>query len=320
MSVMLLQAEDVHRHYETGSRWQRGGRRVLRAVDGVSLAVARGEMLGIVGESGCGKSTLARCLVRLAAVTSGSVRFDGVDITHLSGAALRRLRRRMQMVFQDTQASLNPRRRVAALIADPLHVHGIDADVPGALQRLAALTELPEALLRRFPHELSGGQRQRVGIARALATSPDLLVADEPVSALDVSVQARILNLLMDLQENLGLACVLVSHDLGVIRQATQRVAVMYLGVVVETGGTEAVLQGPAHPYTAALLQAVPSATARGRARVLLPGEIPGAAAVPAGCRFHPRCARAEARCRVEAPVLRAVGEGRAAACHFPLV
>ena len=322
MTDLLLDVTDLKRHYS--SFRLPGGRRVLRAVDGVSLQLRRGETLGIVGESGCGKSTLARCLLRLSPITAGSVVFDGTDISRASQHGLRKLRRRMQMVFQDSHASLNPRRRVGDLIAEPLRVHDLaqGAALRARLRELAAMTEISLDLLGRFPHELSGGQRQRVGIARALACAPELLVADEPVSALDVSVQARIVNLLMDLQERLNLACVLVSHDLRVVRQMTRRVAVMYLGIIVETGATEDVLRAPAHPYSAALLGAVPSVdpAARGAAASrLLPGEIPSAAAIPPGCRFHPRCRFADARCAKDIPALRRLKDGRMVACHYPL-
>ncbi len=318
----LLEALGVTKHFSIGRALRPGGRQVVHALDGVSLAVARGETLGLVGESGCGKSTLGRCLLRLYDLTSGQIRFEDTDISTMSERRLRPLRPRMQMVFQDPYASLNPRRRVGDLLAEPMRVH-TDWDrrrVTGRLHELMELVGLQREHLGRYPHEFSGGQRQRIGIARALALEPALVVADEPVSALDVSVQAQIVNLMMDLQERLSLTYVFIAHDLSVVRQIATRTAVMYLGTVVETGPTEAMFVTPAHPYTDALLSAVPSSdgVAR-RGRVILGGEVPSPLAPPSGCRFHPRCPRAEARCRVEAPVLRPIDAERTVACHFPL-
>jgi len=318
----LLEALGVTKHFSIGGALRPGGRQVVHALDGVSLAVARGETLGLVGESGCGKSTLGRCLLRLYDLTSGQIRFEDTDISTMSERRLRPLRPRMQMVFQDPYASLNPRRRVGDLLAEPMRVH-TDWDrrrVTGRLHELMELVGLQREHLGRYPHEFSGGQRQRIGIARALALEPALVVADEPVSALDVSVQAQIVNLMMDLQERLSLTYVFIAHDLSVVRQIATRTAVMYLGTVVETGPTEAMFVTPAHPYTDALLSAVPSSdgVAR-RGRVILGGEVPSPLAPPSGCRFHPRCPRAEARCRVEAPVLRPIDAERTVACHFPL-
>ncbi len=318
----LLEARDLTKHFRIGGRFTPGGVQVVHALDGISLAVARGETLALVGESGCGKSTLGRCLLRLYALTSGEVRFENVDITTMSQRRLRGLRPRMQMVFQDPYASLNPRRRVGDLLAEPLRVHTTWSRrrVAERLGELMDLVGLPREHLARFPHEFSGGQRQRIGIARALALEPALVVADEPVSALDVSVQAQIINLLMDLQERLGLTYVFIAHDLSVVRQIARRTAVMYLGTVVETGPTEAVFTRPAHPYTDALISAVPETeAARRRDRVVLGGEVPSPLAPPPGCRFHTRCPRARERCRVEVPVLRPFDGGRAVACHFPL-
>ncbi len=316
--MILLEAVGVSKTYPVG-------RRELRAVDNVSLRVLRGETLGLVGESGCGKSTLARCLVRLQAVSSGAIRFDGKDITHTSSRKLRTLRTRMQMVFQDPMASLNPRRRVGDLIAEPLRVHRTPegtwrsaAAVAARVEELMALVGLRADHLSRYSHEFSGGQRQRIGIARALALGPDLLVADEPVSALDVSVQAQVVNLLMDLQARLGLTMVFVAHDLAVVRQVSTRVAVMYLGSVVETGPVEAVFAQPAHPYTAALLASVPRLSRKGTVPPLR-GEVPSPVDPPSGCRFHPRCPRTAALCKVERPVLTMVEAGREVACHFPM-
>ncbi len=322
MTRPLLEAVALTKTYRTG-------RQTLLAVDDVSLRVFTGETLGVLGESGCGKSTLGRCLLRLQTITSGTVRFDGTDISTLSLRALRPLRPRMQMVFQDPYGSLNPRRRVGDLIAEPLRVHrapdGKWRDRPGIRSRvdeLAELVGLGREQMGRYPHEFSGGQRQRIGIARALALDPDLIIADEPVSALDVSVQAQVVNLLMDLQDRLRLTYVFIAHDLAVVRQIATRVAVMYLGSIVETGPTEAVFGRPAHPYTAALLRAVPRLDAAGRHRAAAPeirGEVPDPAAPPSGCRFHPRCPRAEQLCRHARPPLGPADAARQVACHFPL-
>ncbi|WP_165361360.1 ABC transporter ATP-binding protein [Lichenibacterium ramalinae] len=327
MTAALLEAENLSKHFTLGGRFSPGGPQVLRAVDGVSLAVARGETLGLVGESGCGKSTLGRCLVRLYDVSGGAVRFEGRDITHLGEGALRPLRPRLQMVFQDPSSSLNPRRRVADLITEPLRVHpgpGGRArgrgEIRDRLHDLMDLVGLAREHLDRYPHEFSGGQRQRIGIARALALEPSLIVADESVSALDVSVQAQIINLFMDLQDRLGITYLFIAHDLSVVRQISTRTAVMYLGSVVETGDTETLFHRPAHPYTEALLSAVPVAHAgeARRRRIVLKGDVPSPLNPPPGCRFHTRCPKAQERCRIEPPALRDVGDGRMAACHFP--
>ncbi len=317
----LIEAVGVTKHFHLGGAFSSGGRQTVHALDGVSLAVQRGETLGLVGESGCGKSTLGRCLLRLYELTAGQVRFEDKDISRLPERSLRPLRPRMQMVFQDPYASLNPRRRVRDLLAEPMRVH-TDWDGARIAERsreLMDLVSLPASYLDRYPHEFSGGQRQRIGIARALTLEPSLVVADEPVSALDVSVQAQIVNLLMDLQERMGLTYVFIAHDLSVVRQIAGRTAVMYLGVIVELGPTETIFAEPAHWYTDALISAVPVPAARRiRERVTLEGEVPSPLSPPSGCRFHTRCPRAEPRCASEVPTLRPLDGARSVACHFP--
>ena len=282
----------------------------LKAVDGVDLRIEEGECLAIVGESGSGKTTLARCLVRLVEPSAGEVRFRGESLYDLDAATLRRRRRDFQIVFQDPSGSLNPRMRVGPILAEPLQAHGL-APRPAR--------GLPAAAADRYPHEFSGGQRQRIGIARALATEPALLIADEPVSALDVSVQAQIINLLMDLRERLGLTLLVIAHDLGVVRRVADRVAVMYLGRLVELAANRQLFSRPQHPYTASLLSAVPSRDpgARGR-RIVLGGELPSPSDPPAGCAFHPRCPIARPRCGDEVPALEEIDDGHRAACFYP--
>ena len=300
--------------------------RFVHAVDGVSLQIRDGETLGLVGETGCGKSTLARCIARLQPVTSGKIVFDGQDITDLPARALREVRREVQMVFQDPYGSLNPRRRIGAIVGEPLAVHGLERGRGrrDRVQELMAMVGLNPEHYNRYPSEFSGGQRQRAGIARALAVSPKLLICDEPVSALDVSVQAQVINLLEDLQAQLDLTCIFISHDLGVVEHVSDRVAVMYLGQIVELASADALYREPRHPYAAALLSAA-SVTdpdlARKRQRLTIEGDIPSPVDPPSGCRFHPRCPRAQDRCRVEEPLLvpAPLDPGHFTACHFPI-
>jgi oligopeptide/dipeptide ABC transporter ATP-binding protein len=313
----LLEIRDLATHY-TG----RGA--VVRAVDGVSFALARGEVLGIVGESGCGKSTLGRTILRLVPPAAGAIRFMGEDITRLGRRAMARHRRDMQVVFQDPFGSLNPRHRVGELVGEPLAVHRVGDRAARAARvgELLAMVGLPPDAAARYPHEFSGGQRQRIAIARALALEPKLLIADEPVSALDMSIQSQIVNLLAGLRARLGLAMLFISHDLSVIRHVSDRIAVMYLGRIVEIGPAADLFERPAHPYTQALLSAVPHTDpSRRRARILLAGEMPDPANPPGGCAFHTRCRHAQPRCaalRAELTPRRVEGGGvRDVACHL---
>jgi len=306
----------------SGAPWRPACQHV-RAVDGVSLTVRRGETLGLVGESGCGKSTLGNALLRLVRPTGGRVVFDGVDVTAADRRALRALRRRMAMVFQDPHASLDPRRSVGDAVAEPLEIHGLHGDGAGRRRRVGELLELvglDSGRADRYPHEFSGGQRQRVGIARALAAEPAFLVCDEPVASLDVSVQAQILGLLRQLQRELDLTCLFIAHDLAAVRHVSDRIAVMYLGRVIEVGGAEELTEAPAHPYTRALLSAVPvpdPARERARERVLLEGDVPSPVSPPSGCRFRTRCPDAFDPCPDVDPALQPVGDAHVAACHL---
>ena len=296
----------------------------VRAVDDVSFSLAEGETLGLVGESGCGKSTLARTILQLIRPTAGSVRFRGTELTDLSRRQLRPLRREMQMIFQDPYASLNPRKRVGQIVGDPLRLHGVasGAELREQVEELLDRVGLSREHYNRFPHEFSGGQRQRIGVARALALEPKLIIADEPVSALDVSIQAQIINLLDDLQDEFGLTYLFVAHDLGVVRHVSDRIAVMYLGKIVEIGPADAVYENPIHPYTLSLLSAVPIPDPRlnrAREQLTLEGDVPTPANPPDACRFHTRCPRATDICSELEPPLVDYGGGHWAACHHPI-
>jgi oligopeptide/dipeptide ABC transporter ATP-binding protein len=297
----------------------------VKAVDGVNFAVREGETLGVVGESGCGKSTMARCVTRLLDPTSGMIRFLNRDITKLSRAEMRPIRREMMMVFQDPYASLNARKRVGFIVGEALEVHklGTPQEIKRRVQELLEVVGLNPEHYNRFPHEFSGGQRQRIGVARALAVNPKLIVCDEPVSALDVSVQAQILNLLKDLQRDFGLTYVFIAHDLNVVRHISDRVMVMYLGKAVEVASRDQLYVEPKHPYTGALLSAVPipdPELGRARKQVVLEGDVPSPINPPSACRFHPRCPRfVQGHCDVEEPLLRSFTNGHFAACHYPL-
>ncbi|MCQ4161159.1 dipeptide ABC transporter ATP-binding protein [Roseomonas sp. GC11] len=318
----LLEVEGLAKHYpvKRGLILQKQVGAV-RAVDGVSFHLDRGETLALVGESGCGKSTTARLVLRLIEPSAGRVRFQGQDVTQARGAALRALRRQMQIVFQDPYASLNPRLTVGDAIAEPMAVHGLGdaASRRARVQELLRLVGLQPFHAERYPHEFSGGQRQRIGIARALSVEPELVVCDEPVSALDVSIQAQVVNLMKDLQARLGLSYLFIAHDLAVVKHMADRIAVMYLGAVMEVGGKHALFAKPLHPYTRALLAAIPHPDPARRGRVTpLGGDVPSPMAVPPGCRFHTRCPFAQERCKAEVPALRPVGaEGQQVACHF---
>ncbi|MXP62027.1 dipeptide ABC transporter ATP-binding protein [Roseomonas sp. M0104] len=317
----LLEVSGLARHYpvKRGVVLQKQVGTV-RAVDGVSFDLARGETLALVGESGCGKSTTARLVMRLIEPSAGTIRFDGQDVTNVGGGALRTLRRRIQIVFQDPYASLNPRLTVGEAIAEPMAVHGIGdaASRRAKVEELLRLVGLAPFHAARYPHEFSGGQRQRIGIARALSVEPELVVCDEPVSALDVSIQAQVVNLMKDLQARLGLSYLFIAHDLAVVKHMADRVAVMYLGQIMEISDKRTLFADPRHPYTRALLAAIPHPDPSRRGRVTpLGGDVPSPMAVPPGCRFHTRCPFAQERCRQEIPALREIAPGHRTACHF---
>jgi oligopeptide/dipeptide ABC transporter ATP-binding protein len=318
---VILEVRNLVKHFHLGGGFLGRSPGVIRAVDGVSFTINRGETLGLVGESGCGKTTTGRCVLQLERPTSGQVIFEGRDLTALSDSALRQVRRRIQVIFQDPYSSLNPRMTVGQIIAEPLAVHGLVTERPARAARVQELLRqagLLPGMAHRYPHELSGGQRQRVGIARALAMEPRLIICDEPVSALDVSIQAQIINLLEELQAELGLTYLFVAHDLSVVRHISDRVAVMYLGKIVELTDRKALYEDPQHPYTRALLSAVPIPDPEIEARrehIVLGGEVPSPLNPPSGCVFHPRCPIAIEQCRAEVPELRELRPGHRVAC-----
>jgi len=319
---LLLSVRGLAKHYPVGGGLF-GEKAVVRAVDGIDFDVAAGETLGLVGESGCGKTTTGRMVIRLLEASAGSITFEGKDVTKARGRALTQLRQDMQIIFQDPYSSLNPRHTVGRIVEMPLNVNGIDP--PGGrkkrVQEMLELVGLNPEHYNRYPHEFSGGQRQRIGIARALVVQPRFIVADEPVSALDVSIQAQIINLLRKLQSELDLAFLFIAHDLAVVRHFSQRIAVMYLGKIVEVGDREAIYERPSHPYTRALLSAVPDVTRLGNAdskRIRLEGDVPTPLDPPSGCRFRTRCWKAQERCATEVPPLTPKRGGSLAACHFP--
>jgi len=318
----LLQIDQLKKHYPV--RWNFFGRAkaYVKAVDGISLCVDRGETLSIVGESGCGKSTLGRCILNLEKPSAGIVRFEGKNLAACRPAEMRQIRRHMQMIFQDPYSSLNPRKTVGRIVGDAYDIHRLlpKSEQQQKVRELLEIVGLRKSHARRYPHEFSGGQRQRIGVARALALNPKLIVADEPVSALDVSVQAQILNLLIDLQSQFNLTYVFISHDLSVVRHISDRVAVMYLGKVVELGGGREIFSNPRHPYTQALISAVPIVHRRKKGqRIILSGDIPSPLKPPRGCRFHPRCRYRQGQRKDKEPQLMEVGTGRRVACYYPL-
>ena len=324
MSTPLLQVSDLKKHYPLRAGLFGGSTGYVYAVDGVSFEIARGETLALVGESGCGKSTVGKAVLRLFDITSGQIVLDGQRIDDLSSSKLRPMRKRLQVVFQDPFSSLNPRLSVRELIAEPIRNFGLaatTADLDRQVAELLDRVQLPRDAAKRWPHEFSGGQRQRIGIARALASNPDLIVCDEAVSALDVSVKAQIINLLEDLQRQLGLALLFISHDLAIVEHMTHRVAVMYLGKIVEVAPKREIFANPRHPYTQALLSAVPvPEPGAARRRMILKGDVPSPINPPSGCRFHTRCPFAFDRCRSEEPALRQAGPGHTAACHLDVI
>ncbi len=315
--MSILAAKGLKKYYRSQGGYFLRGRQFVRAVDGVDIELKKGMTLGLVGESGCGKSTLARLLLRLEEPTAGTLEIDGTDFLALRGGELRRARRKIQMIFQDPYSSLNPRLTAGSTIAEGIKIHKL-ARGAGVERRVVELLDkvgLPRAAYSRYPHEFSGGQRQRIGIARALAVEPDIIVADEPVSALDVSVQAQVINLLADLQSDLGLTYLFVAHDLGIVEHVSDRISVMYLGRIVESGPAVELFSLPLHPYTEGLLASIPSAKPGDRVRVAISGDVPSPVDIPAGCAFHTRCPKAFDHCSTETPQLREVSPGRYTAC-----
>jgi oligopeptide/dipeptide ABC transporter ATP-binding protein len=316
----LLEVEDLCMHFPVKEGLLLRARHANRAVDGISLHINPGETLGLVGESGCGKSTLGRCLVRLYEPTAGRIRFEGQDITHLRPRALRPLRQNIQMIFQDPMESLNARHTVGEILEEPLIVQkvGRSAERRQRVRELLDIVGLPARSVSRYPFEFSGGQRQRIGIARAIALNPKLIICDEPVSALDVSIQSQILNLLVDLQREFNLAYLFIAHDLAVVKHVSDRVAIMYLGRIVETAGSETLYRDASHPYTRSLISAIPVPDPhRVHQRQVLSGDVPSPIAPPAGCHFHPRCPVAEPRCSEVYPALQPIADGHESACHL---
>ena len=320
-SPPLLEVRDLRKHFEVRKGLFGRATGAVRAVDGISFSIAKGETLGLVGESGCGKSTSGKTLLKLLQPDSGSIHLNGTDITSFDRRRMVPIRRRMQIVFQDPYSSINPRLSVGGFVGEPLSIHGL-ASGQAREQQVAELFRkvgLRPELMRRYPHEFSGGQRQRIAIARALSLNPELIVADEAVSALDVSIQAQVINLMMDLQQELGLSYLFIAHDIGIVEHISHRVAVMYLGKIVELAERKRIFSTPRHPYTEALLSAVPipNPRARRKQRIILKGDVPSPINPPPGCHFHTRCPLAEARCKVEEPVLSKRDDGHWAACHL---
>jgi oligopeptide transport system ATP-binding protein len=319
--MSILEVKNLKVHFPVKHGLFNREREYVKAVDGVSFSIAPGETLGLVGESGCGKSTLGRAIMRLVEPTAGEVFLDGEDVTQLRGSALRSRRRKFQMIFQDPFGSLNPRMTVEQIVGEALDIHQLTDSKPARLKRISELLRdvgLDPVYAQRYPHEFSGGQRQRIGIARALAVEPELIICDEPVSALDVSVQAQIINLLRDLQQQRGIAYLFVAHDLAVVEHISHRVMVMYLGKIVETADAKSIIRDPQHPYTQALISAIPEVDPDSkRQRIILPGDVPSPIHPPSGCPFHPRCPIAEDKCKAEVPLFRDITQGHFAACHF---
>ena len=320
-AMALLEVDQLQVHFPVKAGLFRRDHETVKAVDGVTFSLAAGETLGLVGESGCGKTTLGRAIMRLSDPTAGAIRLDGEDITRMTGNALRSRRRKFQMIFQDPFGSLNPRMTVEQIVGEALDIHPLAAGKAARQQHIAELLQavgLDAAYARRYPHEFSGGQRQRIGIARALAVEPELIICDEPVSALDVSVQAQIINLLRDLQQQRGIAYLFIAHDLAVVEHISRRVMVMYLGKIVELAEAKSLIREPQHPYPQALISAVPEVDPDSkRQRIVLPGDVPSPIHPPSGCPFHPRCPVAVDRCRTEPPPLREIAPAHFAACHL---